>query len=147
MSKLDGVNQRDLETEIIRRFIGVPYLYKGRTDEALDCWGLLISIYAMLGVELFDIPAVDYSDTEWSKKGGNFLAENLWRDWDKIESPQFLDGILFRNVEGVAYHCGIILLDGRFIHCGKHGVQVNRWTLDKWKNLTAGYYRLKRLHE
>lgn len=143
---IQHTDKQALESHIIRTFIGIPYKYKGRTMAALDCWGLLLALYDQLGVQLFDVPSIDYSDTDWSNKGGNFLAENVWRDWNDVEKPEMLDAILFKNVEGVSRHCGVMLLENRFIHCGKHGVQVGRLT-GAWKDLVAGYYRLRKLHE
>lgn len=144
---IEHLDQKELEAEIIRRFIGIQYVHKGRDEKVgLDCWGLPLLIYQMVGVKLFDIPDLDYGE-RWSKEGGNFLAENAWKDWDKVAEPKFLDGVLFRNFDGVAYHGGVILLDGRFIHCCKLGVVVHRWTDEKWKNLAEGYYRLRKLYE
>jgi len=135
-----------IEREIIDRFLGIPYVCKGRDPKVgLDCWGLALCVYETLGIKLFDME-VDY-DVKWHEKGGNFLAENLWRDWDPVSRPEFLGTVLFSSFEGIAYHGGICLRDGKFIHGTKKGVIVSRLSEPLLLSHVEGYYRLKKLYE
>ncbi len=135
-----------LEKMIVERFLGIPYACKGRDPKTgLDCWGLALCVYEMLGVKLFDLD-VDY-DVKWHEKGGNYLAENLWRDWEPVQKPEFLGTVLFSSMEGVAYHGGICLRDGKFIHGTKKGVIVSRFSEPMLLSKVEGYYRLKKLYE
>ena len=147
MAQIDKIQRKEFEAQIVKELLGAPYLYKGRDAKGTDCWGLLLIVYKMAGVGLFDIPSIEYNDKDWSKKGGNFLAENLWRDWQKVEHPEFLDAILFNTEGGAPNHCGVMLRDGKFIHCGNHGVQVARLSETKKTRTVAGYYRLKPLYD
>jgi len=124
----------------------MPYLNKGRGEGGIDCWGLGLKVYELAGVKLFDIPEIEY-DPSWSKTGGNYLAENYWRDWEKIENPEFLDAVLLRNAFGIAYHGGVVLSGGRFIHATMYGVIISRLNEPAIKEKIEGFYRLKKLYE
>ncbi len=99
----------------------------------------------MAGVKLFDIPTVEYTPA-WSKNGGNYLAENYWRDWERVEKPEFLDGVLFKNLSGVAYHAGVVLSGGKFIHACMYGVIISKLNDPAVQDKIEGFYRLKALY-
>jgi len=141
------MNVEAIERRIIETYLGAPYRNRGRDPKTgIDCWGLILGIYEIAGAKIFDIPSIEY-DIDWSKKGGNYLAENLWREWERIETPDFLDGVLFQNMEGVAYHGGVILRDSKFIHATKRGVIVSRLSDPMIFSRVEGFYRLKKLYE
>ncbi len=128
------------EKELINKYLGIPYKHKGRNLTALDCWGLAKLIYADLGFKLWDIE--DY-DEKWSQLGNNYFIENYYREWVKVKSPELFDGILFKNVDGIAFHCGIFLSDNRFIHCRRIGVVIDRLDNSQWQRRFEGFYHLK----
>jgi len=143
---IEKIDKPLFEAEVISRFLGVPYENMGRSEKGIDCWGLGLKVYEMAGVKLFDMPEVQY-DPSWSKKGGNYLAENYWREWEKVEKPSFLDAVLLKNAYGVAYHGGIILSGERFIHATMYGVIISRIHEPQIKEKIEGFYRLKKLYE
>lgn len=142
---IDKVNRPEFEKWIVDEFLGVPYRNCGRDKAGIDCWGLGLRVYEKLGIKLFDLPEMAY-DVNWSKKGGNYLAENLWRDWEKVEQPEFLDVILLTSAKGITNHGGIVLSNGRFIHATMYGVIVSRLTDAGIPERIEGFYRLKRLY-
>lgn len=142
---IDRIDPVAFEKEVVEEWLGAPYVNRGRTREGVDCWGLPLKIYEKAGVKLFDVPEFEYS-VSWSKQGGNFLAENAHRDWQKIEAPEFLDGILFKNLHGIAYHTGIVLSGHRFIHATMYGVIISKYTDKDVAGKIEGFYRLKRLY-
>ena len=142
---IDTLNKEEFEKWIVTEFLGIPYKNCGRDKNGIDCWGLGLRIYEKLGIQLFDIPDLAY-DVTWSKKGGNYLAENSWRDWEIIKQPEFLDVVLLRSASGVPNHGGVILTSGRFIHATMYGVIVSRLADPGIVERIEGYYRLKRLY-
>ena len=140
--RADAQNLRDVEKAIIGKYLGIPYRHRGRTMDGLDCWGFLKLVYADLGYRLFDIEDLEYSKV-WGLSGKDYFREHYGHDWDRVEAPQVLDGILFVNSKGVANHAGIVLSKRRFIHCCRQGVVVSRLDDVSWKTKTEGFYRLK----
>lgn len=131
------------EKEIIKKYLGVPWKEKGRSLEGLDCYGLMVMIYADFGFKLLDWEEEnkDY-DEKWYLKE-NILEENYWKQWEKIEEPAPLDVVLLSGIEGMAYHAGIVLTSRRFIHTCKAGTVVSRLDDRRWKSRIQGFYRFK----
>jgi cell wall-associated NlpC family hydrolase len=122
------------------KYLGIPYVHRGRTLDGLDCWGLLKCVYREFGVELFDIE--EYSKT-WSLIGRDYFKQHYQQDWVMAGRPGFLDAVLFVNSKGIANHAGIVLTNGRFIHSCRQGVIVSRLSDKAWRKNIEGYYRLK----
>ena len=109
--------------------------------DGLDCYGLVISIYAEAGITLFDIDDEYEAKEFWRKR--NYFLENHHRQWREVKTPQFLDVIYFKNAAGVGNHIGIYLDGGTFIHTLKAGTVVGKMSV--WKDKVVGYYRNKLL--
>ncbi len=129
--------------EIIKKYLGVPFLNCGRSTKGLDCYGLVKCIYADQGIELYDTEA-EYS-ARWCVKGQNFLIENQHRDWIEIKDPRITDLVCFNNSAGVGYHIGVILDQATFIHTTKAGTVVGR--IGDWQTKIRGYYRHRGLNK
>ncbi|MFA4905037.1 MAG: NlpC/P60 family protein [Candidatus Margulisiibacteriota bacterium] len=125
---------------LIDKYLGIPYVHKGRTLDGLDCWGLLKRVYGNFGIDLFDIE--EYSKT-WSLTGRDYFKQYYEQDWVMVGCPRFLDAVLFVNSKGIANHAGIVLMNGRFIHSCRQGVIVSRLNDKAWRKNIEGYYRLK----
>lgn len=125
---------------IIKKYLGVPFKNHGRDPkDGLDCYGLMVAVYADLGIRLYDIS--ETYDSKWSFKKKNLLLENYWREWQECTDPRFLDVICFDNREGVGYHLGLVLDAQTFLHTSKAGTVVSR-TRD-WKGKIRGFYRYR----
>lgn len=133
------------EKEIVDRYLGVPYLTRGRNKgTGLDCYGLIMLIYSELGIKLFDIDE-DYS-VGWAKEGKNFFAENYYREWEKVSTPRMFDIVAFKTSSGVTNHAGVCLGGERFIHCARRiGVVVSKWTDEQWAGCLEGFYKFRRI--
>lgn len=125
--------------DILKKYIGVPFLNHGRTPAGLDCYGLIVSIYADMGIKLFDVDEMYDAKNAAIKK--NYFMENYYRNWEKVKEPKLLDVIGFNNGSGVGYHAGIYLGDGMFIHTIKAGTVAGH--LRAWKDKINGFYRYK----
>lgn len=125
----------------IEKYLGIPYIHRGRNLSGLDCYGLIIAVYKDLGFDLFDM---DNYDINWSFQGQNYLLENYHKEWEQLDKPKMLyDGIMFHSKKGVVNHGGVVIDDTHFMHCCKAGVCVARMGDTGWKERFEGYYHLK----
>lgn len=125
--------------EIAKKYVGIPFKNMGRGLDGLDCYGLVKSVYADIGVELFDIDE-DYN-AKWTLRKKNYFLENYAREWEEVEKPMFLDLVAMKNFEGAMVHLGVCLGSGKFIHACKAGVVV--CNLSVWRDRVRGFYRHK----
>jgi cell wall-associated NlpC family hydrolase len=127
--------------EFLSKYIGIPYVHKGRTLEGLDCWGLVKLIYKDRGFELRDLD--DY-EMEGHLKGKNYFNPYENDEWSKSSIARPYDVALFVNTMGVAYHAGVVTPDHRLIHTAKNTgvVIVDLSTVLRMLKLD-GYYGLK----
>ena len=132
-----------MEQFVIHKYLPVPFKHQGRDMQGLDCYGLVIAIYADLGIKLFDIEE-DYS-VDWSFKGKNIFLENAYKDFIEIDKPVLYDLVAFKSKNGVMNHLGIMLDENRFINACKAGVVVCRVNEGIWIKRFAGFYRHKGL--
>lgn len=130
---------------IIRKYIGIPYKHLGRGMDGLDCLGLIIIVYKeILGVKLFDVN--DY-DEKWSWQGKNLFEDNYCKEWERVLMPKIWDMVLIKNGKGIVNHAGIVISNGRFIHCIKAGVVISKLADNAWKGRIAGYFRYKNVNK
>lgn len=112
------------------KYIGKPYLAKGRTPQGFDCWGLVLWILDKeYGVNLIDRHVVDCDDLRSvlrAFKRGRFF-------WNKLDSPR--DGCVVgmsKNVNNDLHHAGI-MVSGGCLHAVKgSGVVFNKLNVLKW---------------
>lgn len=136
LSQTYSTNQLDLT-----RYIGLPYLSRGRSEEGIDCYGIIIKFYKeCLGI---DLP--DYVN-EHSSSDDSVLVTVTRRSadlsaWIPQEKPQFGDVIVF-IVMGHPLHVGMYLADGDFLHClqGRNSCIEN---LDKWGKRVQKFIRYR----
>jgi cell wall-associated NlpC family hydrolase len=127
----------------VMRYIGMPYRHMGRSENGLDCWGLILLVYSeMIHVKLWDMDE-GYPE-DWSHKGKDLFMENYRRQWEKVDGPQIYDVVLINNGHGIANHAGVMINERSFIHClSKAGVVLSRITDKQWKPRIAGFFRYK----
>jgi cell wall-associated NlpC family hydrolase len=128
------------EKYIRDKYIGVPFEHRGRTMAGVDCWGLIILIYADLGIQLLDL---ENYEKDWVLQGQNYFIENYHKEWEKVGEPKLFDGVLFFNNKGIVSHAGIYLSDGYIIHTLPLGTVVSKISDIEHKYKLAGVYRLK----
>jgi cell wall-associated NlpC family hydrolase len=124
----------------IRKYLEVPYKHQGRDLEGWDCYGLIKYAYAERGYVLFDMKNYD---KHWSFRGRNLLLENYQLQWRRVEVPEYLDGIMFKNERGEVDHGGLVLKDNWFIHCCRVGTIRSRYDFPEWSKKIEGFYHLK----
>lgn len=125
-----------------KKYLEVPFLHGGRAMEGLDCYGLIVHIYGMLGIDIFDI--ANY-EQEWSRQK-NYFLDYRSREWEKTHEPRKYDAVLFKTFTGKLDHVGVVVDRYRYIHAHRfYNVMISRFGDKKLKLTTAGFYRHKRL--
>jgi peptidoglycan hydrolase-like protein with peptidoglycan-binding domain len=110
--RTEGVGARAVT--IAERYLGVPYVWGGASPSGFDCSGLVMYVYAQLGVELPHFAAAQYRD-------GRHVSMHDLRRGDLV----FFDGL---------DHVGIYIGGGRFIHAPHTGDHV------RISSLASGWY-------
>jgi len=123
------------------KYLGIPYLHRGRDYKGCDCYGLILLILLEKDIRLIDIE--EEYDPNWSFKGKNHFIENAHKEWANTAFPQEFDIVGFKNNEGIMYHAGVMLDSTRFIHTCRAGTVISKITDPQWKKRIVGYFRYK----
>ena len=120
------------------KYIGLPYANNGRTEDGIDCWGLVRLFYKN---ELnIDLPSyIDEYDGPYDRNVAG--AINAYKDnWETTTTPDVGALVLF-NVYGEPAHVGVYVGNGKFLHSreGKDSV-IESLTGSKWSKRFEGYY-------
>lgn len=117
--------------------IGVRYKNNGRSIvTGMDCYGMAIEVSKRFGHILPDIAEIKAS-TRNLKLCEQKVLEQI--NVKEIKEPETEGDILFfKSGSGVLDHIGVYLGDGRFIHCNKYGVHIER--VFYYKNMIGRVY-------
>jgi hypothetical protein len=120
------------------KYIGIPYKENGRTDDGLDCWGLVRLFYK----QEFNIDLPSYEDEyvgSYDPKVPQTI--NYYKDsWSKTMSPKLGDICLF-NILGEPTHVGIYFENNKFLHARDgHSTVIESLLRPAWKNRLEGIY-------
>lgn len=128
------------ESEIVHKYLGIPFKWGGTDRAGMDCWQLFRAIYRDLGYNVWQI-----EDTQYPARiqAHNFFMENYHREWDIVQYPKTWDAVILLTKRGLPAHIGVVLSGGRFIHCPKVGVIVSRFTDPAWSNAVHSFYRFR----
>jgi hypothetical protein len=113
--------------DVVRTFVGFPYLLGGDSPKGLDCSALVQRAFRAVGRELPRTAASQFS------RGCAVAREELTAG-DLV----FFHG---RKLRGIA-HVGIYIGGGRFVHAARHGVAVASLHAAYWARRFAGASRL-----
>ena len=119
------------------KYIGIPFLDKGRDTNGIDCWGLARLVYKQ--EYNIDLPSFgnDYeaNDTERMQD----LLAQYKEGWEKIDAP--VEGcIVLFNIFGVESHMGIAISDTHFLHAReKYTSAIEAFDSVAWRNRITGF--------
>ncbi len=126
------------------RFVGIPYLDRGRSIVGLDCWGLLWMVYRELrGIELQSyagryVTGADREATAQLIKG----ELSAWREVAAGEEKTF-DGVLMREGK-FPRHIGIVTRPGMVLHVQEGETsRIERYRFGILANRVVGFYRYR----
>jgi cell wall-associated NlpC family hydrolase len=107
---------------IALRYLGVPYVWGGASPSGFDCSGLVMYVYAQIGISLPHFAAAQYAL-------GTPVARSDLQPGDLV----FFDGL---------NHVGIYIGDGQFVHAPETGDVVKITALADFGNAYVGARRL-----
>jgi cell wall-associated NlpC family hydrolase len=108
-----------------KRFVGVPYVYGGRSPRGFDCSGFTAYVYRRFGIRLPHYTVAQY------RRGRNVRVRRL-RPGDLV----FFHGL---------GHVGLYVGKGRFVHAPRRGTRVRVEPLAGWyRSRLVGVRRLVR---
>lgn len=128
------------------RFVGIPYLDRGRSIVGCDCWGLLWLVYRELrGVEL---PSYSERYVTGADRGemARLIAGEL-DDWQEIPATeeQRFDGVLMRE-GSFPRHIGVVVAPGQMLHVERGQTsRIERYRSGMLAPRVVGFYRLRDL--
>lgn len=118
--------------------VGVRYCFNGRSKETgFDCYGLAIEVSKRFGHIMPDVEEAWKEDRDFLHCEGLCLSKVEVKRINEPQTPG--DVILIKNSRGILNHIGIYLGDGRFIHCNKLGVHLDR--VSQYKMLIGRVYK------
>lgn len=127
------------------RYVGLPWIDRGRTLNGLDCWGLIYLIN--LNERGLELPCyADRYATAADRRALDRLIGNEIDDWDEIAAgqEQLWDCILMRDGR-TETHIGLVVAPGRMLHVaqGKTSV-IENYRSGVWRHRVVGFFRYRR---
>jgi cell wall-associated NlpC family hydrolase len=122
-------------------YLGIPYRVGGQDRSGTDCWGF----FRLVMREQFgrDIPVVGVSANDLRALLAEFKGHPMREAWREI-IPGLAgegDGYLFAHRPGWPDHVGIVLTEGRVLHCvrgiGALIEPADRALARGWREMTA----------
>jgi cell wall-associated NlpC family hydrolase len=124
------------------RFVGLPYLDKGRDLAGVDCWGLVWMVYReLLGIEL-----PSYSDRYVTGSDRRAIARLIAGELDEwreitVTLEQPFDCVLMRE-GGLPRHIGIVTSAGMLLHVQPGATsRIERYRHGLIAGRVVGFYR------
>lgn len=123
------------------KYVKIPFGEKGRSEDNVDCWGLVQLIYRKeLGIELPSYLEC-YETTNDRDKLATVISSERACKWQEPEEPKEFDVIILR-MRGVPMHVGVVTKSGSMIHCARGiGTALERYDSMRWKNNVMGFAR------
>lgn len=126
------------------RFVGVPYVDKGRAPDGFDCWGCLRLVYRELrGIELPSYSG-DYLTAADRRATAQLIAGHLG-DWDEVApgEERAFDGVLMREGR-FPRHIGVITKPGMLLHVLEGETsRIEPYRYGRLKHRITGFYRYR----
>jgi len=127
------------------KFVGFPFLDRGRTPSGCDCWGLVRLYYK----DKYDIDLPSYVDEYEASTVKGLTAEAInahIAEWGHIPPGEEQEGdVILLRVGGLPCHIGVVVKRGYMLHTMKGCDSViEPYISPDWKHRVVGFYRYRR---
>lgn len=129
---------------IFDRYVGLPFLDRGRSLVGLDCWGLLCLVYRELrGIEL-----PSYAEayvTAADRAGIAALIADEISPWQPVPAGEEMpfDGVLMREGK-FPRHIGLVTLPGKLLHVDRGETsRIESYRAGLLACRVVGFYRFR----
>lgn len=125
----------------VGKWVGLPYIDKGRGPDAWDCWGLVRAVLAAeAGIALPDY-ANAYSAACDRDSVATAVEAGLAHGWQRVEQPQTMDLLILR-IAGRPWHCALVVAPGLFLHVPPKSTScIERLDSPQWAKRIGGFFR------
>ena len=98
-------------------FIGIPFKDRGRTEDSLDCWGLVMIFYKKkLNINLPDFPISANDPLSVINAMGVSIDKGEWVKTEKTKFGSVVAMSLYPKALNSINHVGIYVGEDRFLH-------------------------------
>ncbi len=124
------------------KYIGIPYVDRGRGFDGCDCWGLARLVYAReLGIALPSYTGAYSSAEEAAEVAALLDTRNRMQTWQQVSTPRTFDLILYRHGR-LSTHVAIVIDDCRMLHIqSDDAAKVESVDDPRWQARLVGFYR------
>ena len=126
------------------RFVGLPWLDRGRDGGGVDCWGLLALVYAAHGMSVPSY-AGSYASAEHRAEVASLIAGALPASWQPIAAgdERALDAVLMREGR-IARHVAVVTRPGLLLHVSEGATsRIESYRTGLLRHRVVGFYRLR----
>ena len=127
----------------LNKYIGIPYVNKGRNFDGCDCYGLVLLIYKN-ELKKSLLPADSYSNSEDLAQVYPLIKQGIaLLDGYEVDIPEVGDIVVFR-LRGVPSHIGIYVGGNQVIHIMRstHSC-IEKLNSRRLKGRVDGFYRVR----
>lgn len=120
-------------------YIGIPFKYKGRDENGIDCWGLVRLIYK--NEYNISLPSFgeEYAENDISRI--QELISQYKEGWESIDTPTEGTAVLFR-ILGAESHIGVAISNTHFIHARDgYDSAIESFNSPYWKRRIVGHFK------
>lgn len=125
------------------KFLGIPFVNKGRSLEGCDCWGLVQMIFREHGVEVPEY-GINCDCRDWKEIHSHI--EKARKQWNRIDKPKVPCLVVLRSVNvnapiSFTDHVAVFVGEGKMMHTieklGSHITKINH---PLWNRKIEGFY-------
>lgn len=129
------------------KYIGTPYVERGRALGGADCWGLCRLVWEIeCGIIVPSYLKNSYQDTGDRDADAKLVQQAVLAErtkWHEVEvgEEQEFDAVIMRLL-GRPIHIGVVVNPGLMLHCEVgHNAVAERYDSLKWEKRIIGFYR------
>lgn len=126
------------------RFVGIPYLDRGRSIVGLDCWGLVVMVFRELRGIALPSYAEHYITGADRAEIARLIAGEL-EPWIEVApgQEQRFDGVLMREGK-YPRHVGLVTSPGQLLHVDQGETsRIERYRQGALAHRVVGFFRYR----